>query len=1801
MSSSVDERIVAMKMDNKSLLSGVKSSQAALSNLNKTVQAAASSKGMQGLGSSVDEVKHKFSLLNAAAITAVATVTNKLVNAGINMVKSFTLDPIIAGFHSYETTINATKTIMSNTGASAKTTGKYLKDLQVYANQTVYNFADMAKNIGTFTAAGVKLAPATEAIKGIANLAAVSGSTAEQASSAMYQLSQALASGKVGLQDWNSVVNAGMGGKIFQTALARTAANMGTLDKSTVKFTKDGKLASIAGSSFRESIQAKPGETPWLTSKVLAETLGQFSMEVDTAKHRQEAFKKLIDQGYSPKAAKDIIKLANVAAHSATDIKTFTQLREALGEEVATAWGNVFTTIFGGIKETTKFWSAIHIAAENALTAPVNALNTILKMWSKMGGRSALIQGLVNIWTALGDVFKAVGMAWHEAFPDSGKGAATVLTSLSKGFESLTKSLIPSKAQIKDLAKVFKVVFQVLGIGVNIISNIYGYFLDLFMLIVGNSGGAVKGIMGIVGGVANLISKFLEWVNIGPKITAFFKSMEANRAKLLAPIIKTISGIVQAIGRLFRTGDLSKFWDTFKNAFTNLLPLGDIISGWGDKIAHLGDFLMNAIKNLAAKSGLAGLIGRTIISALDSVKGFGQKVEAWFGGIFGNIDLGKYMDKVLGSITSAWAKLKGQSTGAGVLGWMKDELSGIGDAIKNVVGSITGLFHSFSGGGAKAAHGTMLELASATTTVSDGGSKMADIFKVVWGIIKQGASNVASSVKGLVGGIQSVWDAISGHMGGVNKGDLINTIGLIFDGAILLQIRKYIKGFQGFVNTFSDFGEKAGGVFDQLTGNLKTMQSGVKAKMILEIATAVGILAASIWVISKIPTKQLAISLGAVGIMMGELVGSLALLSKTGAGMSLPVVAASLVLMSTSLVVLAGAIALFGKMNTGTLVKGFIAMGAAIAVLVVAANGLSGVAPQMALAAVGLTVLSVALSMMVGTILLYDKLNWGTLIGGLLKMAVAMVALGAAGVVLGAGGPAMLVGAAAMGVLAVTLTMMLGTILAFSQVSWGTLGKGIAMIAVALVAIGVAALVAAPGVIALGAGVLVLGTGLMLAGVGMGLFAAGFATLAATGAAASAVIVAGIHAFLALLPVMAVQLGVAFKAFMDTMAHLAPQISNDFVKIIGSLISAAQRILPKLTPLASNAIHDFLKVVRQNAPDFGRTLQVMINTGLKVLQNSIPRMVKTGMNILDGILTGIHNHLPHIMTEATNIVVDFINGIGNHMDRVITAGTNTVIKFIQGLGKNGVRLANAAGKTILDFINGLDAAVNKYQGRINDAGWNLAEDIVQGIINGLASKVGDVASAAGNLASSALGSMRHIFDSHSPSRETHAIGVWAGIGLANGMEASRKHVTKAAQHTASHAVSVFAATAKMFNGIGLDLGTSMIKGLVESLKGISAAGKIMAKYTDDTISKTAMMQQQKADALRAKAAAYHDAAALTRRRLHNKKLSKEQRKQISAEAKRLDVQGRQAGKQASGIQKGIDAAARKAAWQKRFDAADEQGKSDMLNQRAKAAASAAEKDRQKAIELAKEADLVRSKDAKKAAALEKQARKAMHAAEQAAKAAQNNADQANIHAGNAALGTIADTQKQLDADKEAKRVAAMSDADKAAYYKAEQEKQQKISDDKYAEAQTLLDQAKAEADTNAAQAAKDAAKAQKALEAAEAAQQAADQAAQDAQSAADAAGQASSDIASSNQDLINALQMPAIDIASSQVYGAQNMFDAYAKALAATTSAATKDAAPTVQFIQNNTSPVALSPSEVYRQTNNLMSNVERKLAGALS
>ena len=419
--SSIDKRIVQMQFDNQGFERGVSTTMKSLNKLNESLKMKnattgltdvqsginkLTSLGMGALSSGVDAVSTKFNALNIIAATALMNITNRAIEAGRNLSRSLTTEPIMTGFSEYETKMNSIQTILTNTaskGTTLEDVTAVLDELNKYADQTIYNFAEMTRNIGTFTAAGVDLETSATAIKGIANLAAGSGSNAQQASTAMYQLSQALAAGKVSLMDWNSVVNAGMGGELFQNALKETAKEMG--------------IFVDASKPFRETLQ-----DGWLTDDVLIKTLTKFAEDESLVK-------------------------------AATEVKTFTQLLDTMKESVQSGWATSWEHIIGDKEEAASLFTSISDGFNKIIQPSTDARNAMLKFWNEHGGRSAIIEGLSNVVESFGKVLRGIGMAWEMVFPPM---TGQRLVELSNKFKDLTEKFKITDQTAGKIGAVFK-------------------------------------------------------------------------------------------------------------------------------------------------------------------------------------------------------------------------------------------------------------------------------------------------------------------------------------------------------------------------------------------------------------------------------------------------------------------------------------------------------------------------------------------------------------------------------------------------------------------------------------------------------------------------------------------------------------------------------------------------------------------------------------------------------------------------------------------------------------------------------------------------------------------------------------------------------------------------------------------------------------------------------------------------------------------------------------------------------------------------------------------------------------------------------------------------------------------------------------------------------------------------------------------------------------------------------------------------------------------------------------------------
>ena len=1405
----VDDKVVAMSFESSKFESGVNAAINALNKLKSALNFPSAGKGLDEISASaqkvdlnpiakaIDSIKSKFSALSVVALTVLTNIVNKAVDAGLKFAKSLTLDPIMAGFHNYETQINAVQTILANTGLTGKKgldqVNAALQDLNTYANKTIYNFSEMAKNIGTFTAAGVDLKTSTESIKGIANIAALSGSSAEQASSAMYQLSQAIAAGRVKLQDWNSVVNAGIGGKVFQSALYNTGVAMGKIKNAKLGETFDQWTG--AGNSFRNSLQSG-----WLTSKVLTTTLKGFTGDMTVAQLKAE--------GYTDAQIKNIQTIAKTALGAATNIKTMTQLTQALKEEVATAWAAIFKTIFGDINGATTLFSAIHVVAENALTKPIYDLNRLLEGWAKLGGRTLLIEGLKQAWKDLGAVMAPIKDAFREIFPPE---TAQQLVNMTKAFDDFMKSLMPSADTVNNLKRTFAGLFAILDIGKQLLSGVFTVFSTLFDTI--SKGGG--GFLNLTGNIGDFLVSVDKALKSGTQLHDFFVGLGA----VLAKPIQFLGQMASAIGNLF-SGFGSKASGGFSSVIGGmagaLSPLQKVLAGakiaWDDFWKGVGDVATKLTPGFRAIGQEFVNLGSNIETALQNINWQGL-LDIIRTGLLG----GMYL--VFKKFFSGGLK---DMLGGGVLKSVSETFEGLTGALKSMQQSI------------KAA--TLVEIAAAVgiLTASIVALSLIDEKK-----LDKALSGVAIAMAELVGAM-AVLNKIGGTSGFVKLPLIAGSLILLATAVDILTLavgklagmswEQLAKGLGGVGALLGGIALVAGPLSKSTTG-LISAGIGISA-----IAVALNILALAVKQFGGMSWEELGKGMASVAVALGG-IGLASKLFPSG----MIQIGAGLVVVATGLKILAGAVASFGNLSWVQIAKGMASIAAA---LVIIAGAMQLMPKDMVLTAAGLLLISVALKAIASSIESLGGESVDTLAKGIISLALALAIL-AAGMYAMTG---TLAGAAALGVAAASIALLSPALEGLGKQSWGEIIKSMVALAAAFALLGVAGLLlepVAPALLALGAALLLIGGGLALAGAGIALIGVGLSAIAVSGPAALAIFLKAFTDFMAQIPVWIQSVIAALLQIVTSIANAAPQFVDALGKILVALAGAVVAAAPQLAKAFDALIQAALKVISDNFPTLVaagfQMLMSLLNgiknnmaqvvsmvsqiivTFLNSIASHIGQIVAAGVNVLTSVVSGIANSLGKVINVAGDVIVSFVSGIGNNLGKVVSAGANSLAKFIgaiaDGAGKvisagadaiahlvtgiadsagkvisagvsaigkfvnavsNGaVALVNEGAQAILNFINGVSGAIRKYEPQMIQAGFGVGQAIVQGMISGLGSLAGSVISKAESIVSGIPGAVKKLLHIGSPSRVFYDIGVDTIQGMIDGIGDQQDNVISA--------------------------------------------------------------------------------------------------------------------------------------------------------------------------------------------------------------------------------------------------------------------------------------------------------------------------------------------------------------------------------------------------------------------------------------
>jgi tape measure domain-containing protein len=1338
------------------------------------LETAANKVDLGGLDTQVSTVKKHFDAMRFAAIVAFGTIVHRATNVGLNLVKSVTVQPLIDGFHNYETQINAVQTIMANTGLVGKKglgeVQKALDELNTYANQTVYNFSEMARNIGTFTAAGVDLKTATASIKGIANLAALSGSNSQQASTAMYQLSQAIASGKVGLQDWNSVVNAGMGGKVFQKALANTAMAMGGLKDGSVKLVGPMKQLTINGNSFRQSIQAKPGQKTWLTSDVLTKTLQQFTGDMTDAQ--------LAADGFSASQIKAIQAQAKAARGAAVNIKTISQLMQALKEEVASAFSSIFKTLFGDIFSATTVFSKLHNAAQNALTGPIYALNKVLQGWVKLGGRTILIDALKQGLEDIRAIIKPIQAAFREVFPaQTPKG----LLSMTKGFAGLMKHLKPSAQTVDGLKRTFAGLFAVLHIGWTIIKDV----IKVIAHLLGEVGKGSGGFLGFTGGIGDLLVAFDKVITKGGALEGFFSGLEA----ILKVPLHLLGSLAGAIAGLFG-GATTDGASRFKKGM-------DGVRGAASPLANVLDRLKTAWQNVVQ---LFEHAKEKVQPALDQIgqafSAIVKKIGEAFSGHNFDSTLAVVQTGFLGSLVLIIKKNLGQAA---------ESFTGILKPVNAVLGQATANLKAMQRN-VQAQTITLIAVAIGLLAAS-----VLALSKVNPKQMTTAMTSIAVGLGMLVGSMKLMTSGL-GTLGFAQAPLIAGSLVILAGSLVILAAAMKIFATMSWEEMAKGLIGVGGGLAAMALG-MKAMSVTdlIQAPAILVIAVAMNALAAAIKQFGGLKWDELA--KGIAGVFTSLLAVTIPLQE---AGPQLAVAALALIPVALGVGMLAGAVKAFGSISWDELAKGVLGAAAALVAIGLA---LDAFPIHSVLLGPGLLLVAVGLTAMSGAVKAFGSMDISTLAKGIIAIGLSLVTMAAGLTAMIASLP----GAAALLVAAGALALLAPSIAFLGNLDWGTILKGLAALALTLGTLSIVGLVVAPGLVSLGIALLPLGIAFATVAAAAYLFAKAVNMVADNGAKGVGVLILAITSFVALLPKFVEGLAKGFLEVLDQVAKVAPHVADALVKITAALLDGLVKVAPKMglaigslvDVLLQYAIHDspklmkagvimvlnLLKGIDKNIKQVTNRVVNIIVKWLNTMANRAPDLTKAGARALVAFLKGIGDHINQITKYGIRIVVlfiaqlarlpakvagvaadgmiKFLNKIGDKMPDIIQAAVKMAGKFLKGLAKGMVKITNTAADALVLFLNGLAKAIRNKSDDIRRAGWNIVSAIVEGMLGGFRELWHKVKEKAEALADHIPGPIKKALSILSPSRVMWEIGKNVVLGLAFGIGDNAHYVSEA--------------------------------------------------------------------------------------------------------------------------------------------------------------------------------------------------------------------------------------------------------------------------------------------------------------------------------------------------------------------------------------------------------------------------------------
>lgn len=969
MSQEIDERVVEMRFDNAQFERNTRQSIKTLNELNESLKLEGAEKSFEKIEdasakvdfdkmqSALESLNSKFSAVEVMGVTALMHITNQAIDTGEKLVKSLSIDQVTSGWNKYAQKTASVQTIMNATGKSITKVNGYLEKLMWFSDETSYGFTDMTSALSTLTAAGGDIEKMIPMIMGMANATAYAGKGAAEFQRVIYNLAQSYGTGAIQLIDWKSVEQAGVASQQLKQLLIDTGVELGKIKK-----------GAVTTGTFDNSLQKK-----WADKEVMETAFGKYAEFSNAVKEMVDANPGMLATQAIEALADQYDEVSVKAFKAAQEAKSFSEAVDATKDAVSSGWMETFDILFGNYEEAKGFWSDLAEEFWTMFAGGAAGRNNWLKSAFDSGldqllGTDGFGNAGDNYTQLLEKSLVKTGLLTQDAIDDAGsfqkaleesgvttQQLASVIDFSADGYAKLLelsdaelKKNNLSREGVKKLADAYAAMAEKIQNGSVDLDEFSGKMNQL-------SGREhfFNGILNILDGINSVLEPirgaFGEvFMTDGSPLYNFLKGFDELTGKMqlseaaAQKVQKVFKGFFSVLNIGFKAVKV-----TVKTAFAILekvldilSPVTDLLLGIGSRIGEVltwADQSMGKAESLTdVLAILVGAIGALVSPIGEVLSGFRSIVRG------GSVEDAKQQfggfAAVVNAVGGVLEKFKiGSVSASGIIGKAVTVLGSILTLAFDGMGAVIGsAFSGFQDAGRtvedfKESHVPMLEtIRDAVLSIPE---KAGEALKDFGGTLGSVMSTISAAC-------QKALDAVKGFFNLQDGVDLYRLLALLDVGALALGIYGVAKALSSLNSSMKKI------IANPLTDLLTSMKGAVDAwtkehtsnnfvSAAKGIATAVGIISASMYLLSGIDNPVMAVqALVSVLTTLFGMVVALRVLGKADlTGLDTAKLLGTVTAISIGMAVLASAVSKLGKMDARRLENSIDAVGHIAAVL----------------------------------------------------------------------------------------------------------------------------------------------------------------------------------------------------------------------------------------------------------------------------------------------------------------------------------------------------------------------------------------------------------------------------------------------------------------------------------------------------------------------------------------------------------------------------------------------------------------------------------------------------------------------------------------------------------------------------------------------------------------------------------------------------------------------------------------------------------------------------------------------------